>query len=612
MILVFGGTTEGRIAVELLDQAGKGYFYSTKRDEQDISLHHGTRLSGVMDRDTMIHFCKKHQIALIIDAAHPFAEVLHQTIAEVSKLLALPVIRVERLYTTTKDLQANISWARSYQEVISLLEQSSYQRLLFLTGVQTIERFQPIWKCSDRECFFRILDRDSSRMIAQKAGFPKEQLLYYPLETDSDEHTLLKELNPDAIILKESGSSGGFYKKISAALDLNIPVIAIKRPSTPESFIKVNGPHGLRRAIEKLLPSFYDLHSGLTTGSCATAASVAAINYFLGNQPSEVTITLPNQESIRVPVSYKESWAVVYKDSGDDPDVTNGIEIQAQVIKEDHKQGLYYEVSIEAVQGIGIVSLPGLGIAIGEAAINETPRKMIIENSLRTLKLNGAPYGSYTIRLAIPQGEELAKRTFNPRIGILGGISIIGTSGIVQPFSLEAFIASIEKTMEVAKASGSKAVVINSGAKSEKYLKSYYHTLPAQAFIHYGNFIGETLKIAHKLQIPHLILGLMIGKAVKLAEGFLDTHSKQNVMNRDFIASIALKAGCPDATADKILKINMARELWNVIAKEDLQAFTDLLIEACYSQCKPLLPNGELTIHLITDEGEVLSISQNE
>lgn len=137
------------------------------------------------------------------------------------------------------------------------------------------------------------------------------------------------------------------------------------------------------------------------------------------------------------------------------------------------------------------------------------------------------PTAPIHVTISVPGGEEVAARTFNPRLGVVGGISIIGTSGIVKPFSSEAFVNSIRKEMSVAQATGSPRIVINSGAKSEKYIRSLYPELPSQAFVHYGNFIGETIRIAAELGIRQLTLGVMIGKAVKLAEGHLDTHSKK-------------------------------------------------------------------------------------
>lgn len=187
----------------------------------------------------------------------------------------------------------------------------------------------------------------------------------------------------------------------------------------------------------------------------------------------------------------------------------------------------------------------------------------------------------------------------------MDGISIIGTSGIVKPFSSEAFVNSIRREIQVAKALRVERLVLNSGAKSEKYLKALYPDLPAQAFVQYGNFIGETLKIAAEENFEHVTLGIMIGKAVKLAEGLLDTHSKKTIMNREFIQSIAREAGCSDETIEKIAHIVLARELWAVIPTAE-NAFFRTLLDYCYNVCAPLLSNGKLTVLLMDDEGRYL------
>ena len=232
----------------------------------------------------------------------------------------------------------------------------------------------------------------------------------------------------------------------------------------------------------------------------------------------------------------------------------------------------------------------------------------MIENSIRhllhSLPMKANPV-SIDVLISVPCGEEIARRTFNPRLGIEGGISIIGTSGIVKPFSTDAFIRSIAKSMEVARATGSPRVVINSGAKSERFVRAYYPELPPQAFVHYGNFIGETLKLADSLKVPRITLGVMIGKAVKLAEGHLDTHSRQVTMNRNFIISMAREAGCGEDVYTRINGITLARELWDLIPASLLPTFAQTVIDHCYHHCAPLLPHGELTILLISEDGRI-------
>ena len=427
-------------------------------------------------------------------------------------------------------------------------------------------------------------------MTAYEQGATDDQFCFYEDGNNID-------VDADAILLKESGISGGFVEKVVAARAKGMRIIAIKRPQWPivaakgtQGWTMVNGPHGLRLAVEKLLPDFFPLHSGLTTGTCATAAAVAAALRLLKKEkPEEVPVLLPDGETIYVPVSYSEEYASVFKDAGDDPDVTNGLEIRASV-----KPSETFEIL--GGEGVGRFTLPGFDYPPGEAAINKAPREMIRQN----LESYGVPL---QVTISVPKGAEIARRTFNPRLGIEGGISIIGVSGIVKPFSEEAFIESIRKCMTVAKASGSERVVINSGGKSERFVRALYPTLPQQAFVEYGNYIGETLKIAHELNIKKVTLGVMLGKAVKLAQGHLDTHSRKATMDKDFIYTMLREAGIETDISD----ITLARELWEKIPKEKTQDFVRVVISHCETFCKPLLPEGTLTTLLIDDEGTIYS-----
>jgi cobalt-precorrin-5B (C1)-methyltransferase len=303
--------------------------------------------------------------------------------------------------------------------------------------------------------------------------------------------------------------------------------------------------------------------------------------------PEEVPVILPDGETIYVSVSYGEDYASCFKDAGDDPDVTNGIEVRAHVEFSDRFE-------ITGGEGVGTITLPGFDYPPGSPAINKAPREMIRQNL--------APFNKpLHVTISVPNGAEIAKRTFNPRLGIEGGISIIGVSGIVKPFSEEAFIDSIRKCMTIAKASGSERVVINSGGKSERFVKGLYPDLPAQAFVEYGNYIGETLKIAHELDIRQVTLGVMLGKAVKLAAGHLDTHSRRATMDKVFVQQLLDEAQCDV----DITPIALARELWDLLPEEKAEAFAQVIITHCATHCRPLLPNGFLTILLITDEGKV-------
>ena len=581
MILVFGGTTEGRKAVEVLEEGGSLYFYSTKTGEQDITLHHGQRIDGALDAEAMRTFCGEHDIRLIVDAAHPFASQLHLTIAQVSESLNIPTIRYERIYP---DRDSEITWIDDYSQI-----PRDIHSLLATTGVQSISKLKPL-ETEGIRIYYRILQRESSIALALKQGASTEQLCYYEDPQDIP-------VEAEAILLKESGLSGGFPEKVEAAKAKGMRIIALKRPQTPVNFTIVNGPYGLRRAVEKLLPEFYPLHSGLTTGTCATAAAIAATRLLLyDEQPNEVPVVLPNGETIMVDVRYNEDCAYCIKDAGDDPDVTDGLEIGA-FAEHTFMLGRRSLIVIEGGMGVGTFTLPGFDYPPGSPAINKAPREMICKN-IEPLIDEHTPLN---ITIFVPQGEEIAKRTFNPRLGIEGGISIIGVSGIVKPFSEEAFIDSIRKCMTVAKASGSDRVVINSGGKSERFVKALYPNLPRQAFVEYGNYIGETLKMAHELHFENVTLGVMLGKAVKLAAGHLDTHSRKTTMDKAFIQKMLQEASCDI----DISGITLARELWDKVPSDRLNNVACTIISHCREHCESLLPDSSLTILLIDDNGHI-------
>lgn len=593
MILVFGGTTEGRAVVETLDAAGQVYYYSTRGDMQQVKSVYGVRISGDMPAEQMIVFGREHDIRLFVDAAHPFAEQLHRNIAIAAEVLDIPVVRYERIFPPR---DPGLVWCDSYADACVRMEKQGIRRLLALSGVQTIPKLKEYW--SNNDCWFRVLKRPESGALAVKYGFPPERLVFFDGEKSEEE--LLQQLQPDAILTKESGVSGYFLEKVCAAQRFNIPVFVVKRPVLPDGFYQVTGPHGLRHRVERLLPAFFPLHSGYTTGSCACAAAKAALLTLLtGEMPDRVSITLPGGEEVELPVCRIEKSgsgvvSTVVKDAGDDPDVTNKREICAKVT-------LTAEPGVRfcAGAGVGTVTLPGLGLEIGEPAINPVPRKMMVAETEKLLTKYQIQRG-IVIEISVPGGKELARRTFNPKLGITGGISIIGTSGVVRPFSSEAFVAAIRKEIQVAKALGCRHIVINSGAKSEKVLKELFPDFLPQAFIHYGNYIEDTLKIAAEEGMEKVTMGIMIGKAVKLAEGHGDTHSRNRVMNVGFISKLAVESGCLPELCDRIRQIKLARELWTLLPSG--HPFFALLLQKCEKVCRGFLHDSSVICLLLIPE----------
>lgn len=589
MILIFGGTTEGRLAVEVCEQAGQPFYYATWGTAQRVPLRHGIRLSGDMGLDDIRRFCLEKDIRLIIDASHPFAESLHLNIAQ----SGMPVIRLSRKEVTCPD---NVVRCRDFDDAVSRLKAHAPRCLLALTGVKTIASLQAYWQ--QHETFFRILDRSDSRAIASACGFPEDHLLFYDvaetpsLPSEEDERQLMQHTHADAIITKDSGQSGGLEAKINAASALGLKIFVVDAPDYvglfPSDAIlrQVTGHHTLRRAIEELAPDFFPLRTGLTTGTCATAAVVAATRHLLmGETPAAVLVHLADGETITVPVGFADGKAFCIKDFSDDPDVTRGCRIMAKV--EPRTEG---GASIRFLQGEGVgrVTLPGLGIPVGEPAINPVPRQMITD------AVQSLTDQSLDITISVENGRELAERTFNSRVGVVDGISIIGTSGIVSPLSNEAFVDSIRRELQVARAIGCDSIGLASGKKGEEALLSQE---PSLRVIHYGNFIGAALAQAHELGFRRVVLGIMLGKAVKLAEGHLDTHSHKVLMNKTFLAEVAKRAGVADAD-DVLQGITMARELWALMPP----AFFDSIHDYCLHHARTVFPDGELDIRIIQHE----------
>jgi len=396
----------------------------------------------------------------------------------------------------------------------------------------------------------------------------------------------------------DGSAAGGQSVLHDMAVALGVPLIRYPDEG-------MDGPYGLRRRVERLLPDYFELHTGITTGTCATAAAVAATLRLLRQEtPRQVAVRLPNGESIGGDVGYGDGYAYCIKDGGDDPDVTDGVEIRAAVTP-----AARFEIC--GGEGVGRFTLPGFDYPPGEAAINRMPRQMLHENVARVAAGGNMTAGGgapddvrLRITISIPGGEELARRTFNPRLGIVGGISVLGVSGIVMPYSEQAFVDSIRRCVGVARASGSGHLVLNSGMKSEQFLRRRYPEVPAQAFVQYGDFIGETLRMAAAAGFAHITIGIMMGKAVKLAGGQLDTHVRQSTMDRDFIAAMLHEAGVEADIAD----MTLARELWHRIPEGQTDSFCRTVLRHCLEHCRPLVNGAALTILLIADDGTIHSL----
>jgi cobalt-precorrin-5B (C1)-methyltransferase len=314
------------------------------------------------------------------------------------------------------------------------------------------------------------------------------------------------------------------------------------------------------------------LRSGYTTGSCATAgAKAAALTIVEGHPRDDVEITLPRGEKVHFQLrsctrhSEISAECSVIKDAGDDPDVTHGAEIFTRVDLV-LPAGLRYR----AGRGIGTVTKPGLELAVGEPAINPMPRRMIRQALEEVLGKSWEHVGA-TVTISIPNGEDLAKETLNGRLGILGGLSILGTTGIVIPYSHAAFKVSILKAIRVARANGCSQLVLTPGGKSESFAQ-HVLSLPEESFIEVGDFVAQAMAYCRANHPTRVTFCALPGKFSKVAAGQLETHARDGEVDFRFLADVAGIAGLPELLLDKIRSSSTARGVFAMVKQEPGQA----------------------------------------
>jgi len=306
------------------------------------------------------------------------------------------------------------------------------------------------------------------------------------------------------------------------------------------------------------------LRFGYTTGACATAAAKAAFTALLGrNFPDPVVITLPGGEKPAFALATTEIGADfarvgVVKDAGDDPDVTHGALIVATVRRAPPGSG----VNFRAGAGVGTVTRPGLPIPVGEPAINPVPRAMI-RRALGEVAAEAGVAADAEVEISIPDGETIAQKTLNPRLGILGGLSILGTTGIVVPFSCSAWIHSIHRGIDVARAMGFTHVAGSTGNTTEIAVQRL-HGLDEVRLIDMGDFVGGMLKYLRGHPVARVTVAGGIGKMVKLAQGLADLHSKRGSVDHAFLAEVAERAGAPPAVIERVRGANTALEVLEI------------------------------------------------
>ena len=311
------------------------------------------------------------------------------------------------------------------------------------------------------------------------------------------------------------------------------------------------------------------LHCGYTTGSCAAAAAKAAVRMLLLQKKiSEVELMTPKGILLHlltedVHLEKKSASCAIRKDGGDDPDATHGLLIYAHVTRSSQPG-----VQIDGGKGVGRVTKKGLWQPVGEAAINRVPREMIRE-AVQSVCEDLDYAGGISVVISVPGGEEVAKKTFNPRLGIEGGISILGTSGIVVPMSEAALIASIRLEMEMRHANGNEYLIITPGNYGEDFLREHVE-IDLKNSMKCSNYVGETLDMAAEMGVKGILFIAHIGKFIKVSGGIMNTHSRHADSRAELMAAQAIRAGADLETAKRILDTITTEEAIDILKEKNL------------------------------------------
>jgi len=313
------------------------------------------------------------------------------------------------------------------------------------------------------------------------------------------------------------------------------------------------------------------LRHGFTTGSAAAAGAKAGILFLGGyNSLKEIDIPLPVGGRLTIPIAKAEpvegGWSVtIIKDGGDDPDITHQARIRSIVhILPESEHGC---ISVKGGKGVGKVTRPGLPVPVGEPAINPVPRQQIRAAVLEGLDRAGLK-GAVSVTIEVVNGEKIAKKTLNPRLGIVGGISILGTRGTVMPFSNKAYMDTITISMDVVMAGGMRRIALSTGGTSERFLKRVLPGLPEVCFIQVGDFFSFSLKEAVKRDFQDIHYACFFGKLIKMAQGHPYTHARKCRIDFDLLASWCLSLGMSEKRALHVARANTAREALGVIIED--------------------------------------------
>jgi cobalt-precorrin-5B (C1)-methyltransferase len=311
------------------------------------------------------------------------------------------------------------------------------------------------------------------------------------------------------------------------------------------------------------------LSNGFTTGTAAAAATKAALLYlFTGRIPAKVGIQALTGDGLEIDVhactriDHRTVHCSIIKDAGDDPDITHGAEIGALVAwtEVDNEQ----RVVIRGGEGVGTVTKPGLEVPPGQPAINSGPQKMIRQSALEAMAEHNR-CGKVETKIIVPEGEAMARRTLNSRLGIVGGISILGTTGIVRPLSHEAYTATVRAALSVARASGLEQVVLTTGRRSERFAQQRWPHIPQEGFVQIGDYFAQAMHMAADQKFGQVTLAVFFGKAVKMAQGIAHTHARSARLTLEKLAQWALELTGNTDLAKNVAGANTARHAFDLI-----------------------------------------------
>ena len=357
------------------------------------------------------------------------------------------------------------------------------------------------------------------------------------------------------------------------------------------------------------------LRSGYTTGACAAAAArAAAFALLTGKKLPRIEVLFPDRSVIEFEVhEYRPGQssviASIVKDAGDDPDVTNGAVIEAEVQIVQQKSSAPGQLVIKGGTGVGTVTKPGLAVEVGEAAINPVPRKMIEENITEALREAGlAPQAVLEVVIHVPEGKELAKKTLNERLGIIGGISILGTTGIVRPVSAEAWTGTIRSCMDVAEANGIKEIILSTGRTSEKCIQRLLNPRD-EALVMMGDYLAFSLKEVRRYSFTRVHVATMWAKLLKGAMGYPQTHVRHGILDTRQVCDFFETKGVDRGLLNRLRTANTAREIYDIVVGAGAE---DIISSICsYAEKKyHLLAGTPVSVHLVNSSGNLVTFNR--